>query len=81
MEQLRRPDVVFLAEIFAAREKNTIGISSADLAKEVDGSIFCQTFDVIEDALRAIAHPGDIVLTVGAGDVYKIGERLVEEKK
>lgn len=81
VEQLRRPDVVFLAEIFAAREKNTIGISSADLAKEVDGAIFCQTFDVIEDALRAIAHPGDIVLTVGAGDVYKIGERLVEEKK
>ena len=81
VEQLRRPDVVFLAEIFAAREKNTIGISSADLAREVDGSIFCQTFDVIEDALRAIAHPGDIVLTVGAGDVYKIGERLVEEKK
>lgn len=81
VKQLRRPDVVFLAEIFAAREKNTIGISSADLAKEVDGSIFCQTFDVIEDALRAIAHPGDIVLTVGAGDVYKIGERLVGEKK
>ena len=81
VEQLKRPDVVFLAEIFAAREKNTIGISSADLAKEVDGSIFCATIDVIEDALRAIAHPGDIVLTVGAGDVYKIGERLVEEKK
>ena len=79
--QLRRPDVLFLAEIFAAREQNTIGISSADLAKEVDGSIFCSTFDVIEDALRAIAHPGDIVLTVGAGDVYKIGERLVKEER
>ena len=36
---------------------------------------------MIEDSLRAIAHPGDIVLTVGAGDVYKIGEMLVEEKK
>ena len=79
--QLRRPNVLFLAEIFAAREKNTIGISSADLAKQVDGSIFCPTFDVIEDALRAIAHPGDIVLTVGAGDVYKIGERLIEEER
>ena len=81
VQQLRRPDVLFLAEIFAAREQNTIGISSADLAKEVDGSIFCATFDVIEDALRAIAHPGDIVLTVGAGDVYKIGERLVKEER
>ena len=79
--QLKRPDVLFLAEIYAAREKNIYGISSADLAKEVDGSIFCPTFDVIEDALRAIAHPGDIVLTVGAGDVYKIGERLIEEER
>ena len=81
VQQLKRPDVLFLAEIFAAREQNTIGISSADLAKEVEGSIFCPTFDVIEDALRAIAHPGDIVLTVGAGDVYKIGERLVQEER
>ena len=81
VKQLKRPDVLFLAEIFAAREKNTIGISSADLAKQIDGAIFCQTFDVIEDALRAIAHPGDIVLTVGAGDVYKIGERLIQEER
>ena len=29
------------------------------------------------DALRAMARPGDIILTVGAGDVYKIGENLV----
>ena len=81
VEQLRRPDVLFLAEIYAAREQNTIGISSADLAAQIDGSIFCPTFDVIEDALRAIAHPGDIVLTVGAGDVYKIGERLLGDEK
>ena len=79
--QLRRPDVLFLAEIYAAREQNSVGVSSADLARQIDGAIFCPTFDVIEDALRAIAHPGDIVLTVGAGDVFKIGERLVEEDK
>ena len=79
VQQLRRPDVLFLAEIFAAREKNTIGISSADLAKEIDGAIFCPTFDVVEDALRAIAHPGDIVITVGAGDVYRIGESLLKQ--
>ncbi len=81
VQQLSRPDVVFLAEIYAAREQNTIGISSADLAKKIDGAIFCPTFETIEDALRATAHPGDIVLTVGAGDVFKIGERLVEEAR
>ena len=37
--QLKRPDVLFLAEIYAAREKNTIGISSADLAAKIDGAL------------------------------------------
>ena len=35
----------------------------------------------LEKSLRAAASPGDIILTVGAGDVYKIGERLVAEGK
>ena len=79
VEQLRRPDKLLLAEIFAAREKNTIGISSADLAAQVKGSAFYPSFSELEDALRVLAEPGDIVLTVGAGDVYKIGENLVKE--
>ena len=79
VEQLRRPDKLLLAEIFAAREKNTIGISSADLAAQVKGSAFYPSFSELEDALRVLAEPGDIVLTVGAGDVYKIGEHLVKE--
>ncbi|MEI3085237.1 MAG: cyanophycin synthetase [Oscillospiraceae bacterium] len=58
VKQLRRPDVLLLAEIFAAREKNTIGISSAALADRIDGAVFCPTFDELEDTLRAIAAPG-----------------------
>ena len=77
--QLKRPDVLFLAEIFAAREKNTIGISSAALADRIDNAHFCPSFDELEEALRQTARPGDIILTVGAGDVYKIGESLVKE--
>ena len=75
--QLGRPDVLLLAEIFAAREQNTIGISSASLAERVDGALFCPDFEQLEEALRHIARPGDIVLTVGAGDVYRVGEDLV----
>ena len=78
VEQLRRPDAAILAEIFAAREKNTIGISSKDLADKIDGAKFFATFDELEEHLRRTAQPGDIILTVGAGDVYKIGERLVK---
>lgn len=79
VEQLKRPDVLLLAEIFAAREQNTIGISSGDLAKEIGRASFIPSFESIENALRAIARPGDIILTVGAGDVYRIGENIAEE--
>ncbi len=77
VEQLNRPDLCFLAEIYAAREKNTLGISSEDLAKKIPNSLFFPSFDELERALAWSVAPGDIVLTVGAGDVYKIGEDLV----
>lgn len=78
IEQLKRPDVLLLAEIFAAREKNTIGISSADLSSKIPNSTFYPDFDTLENTLRAIARPGDVIFTVGAGDVFKIGERLLQ---
>lgn len=78
VRQLKRPDIVYLAEIFAAREKNTLGISSADLAEKIDGALFFRTFREIEDSLRDTAEPGDVILTVGAGNVYRIGEHLLE---
>ena len=77
VEQLRRPDLTVLAEIYAARETNTLGISSRSLAQQIPGSMFFPTFGEIESVLRASIQPGDLVLTVGAGDVYKIGEDLV----
>lgn len=79
VRQLRRPDVVYLAEIFAAREKNILGISSADLAAKIDGAKFFKTFEEIENDLRKTAQPGDLILTVGAGNVYKIGEHLLAD--
>ena len=79
VSQLRRPDVLLLAEIFAAREQNTIGISSASLAEHIPNSTFYADFEMLENTLRAIARPGDIILTVWAGDVYKIGEELLTE--
>ncbi|MEG1241716.1 MAG: UDP-N-acetylmuramate--L-alanine ligase [Oscillospiraceae bacterium] len=76
-EQLRRPTLCLLAEIYAAREQNTLGISSSDLAKEIPNSKYFATFTELEASLRETALPGDIILTVGAGDVYKLGEQLV----
>jgi len=78
VEQLRKPDVVVLAEIYAARERNTIGISSKDLVEQVPGSIYCATLPDVTEVLRELAQPGDIILTVGAGDIYRAGEALLK---
>ncbi len=77
VQQLKRPDLTYLAEIYAAREQNTLGISSEDLAKQIPNSLFFPSLEELETALRWAVAPGDVVLTVGAGDVYKIGEDLV----
>ena len=77
VEQLKRPDFCYLAEIYAAREQNVLGISSADLARKIPNGQFFADNAELEKTLRAVAAPGDIILTVGAGDVYRIGEKLV----
>ena len=77
VQVLRTPDVTVLAEIFAAREQNTLGISSHDLAKEIPGAVYCPTLEAVTEQLRALARPGDLILTVGAGDIHLAGEALV----
>lgn len=81
VEELRLPDVTVLGEIYAAREKNDLGISSADLVKEIPGSVYCSTLDKVTEALRRIAQPGDLILTVGAGDIFRAGEKLVQSQE
>ena len=78
---LREPDVTILAEIFAARETNDIGISSRDLAERIPGSRYCADLNEVEEVLRDLARPGDLILTVGAGDIYTVGEALVSEAR
>ena len=77
VEVLKKPDVTLLAEIFAAREDNESGISSRDLAERIPGARYFATLPEVTAALRELARPGDLILTVGAGDVYTVGEALV----
>ena len=77
VQVLQQSDVTLLAEIYAAREQNTIGISSNDLARNIPGSKYFATLDELTAYLQEIAQPGDLILTVGAGDIYTVGENLV----
>ena len=74
---LRRADLVLLAEIYAAREQNTVGIYSKDLAAEIPKAEAFASMEGIADRLYEMASPGDLILTVGAGNIYQAGEMLV----
>ena len=76
VRELRTVDIAVLTDIYAAREQNTIGISSGDLAAEIPGSVYCPSLPEVTEYLASEARPGDILLTVGAGDIYKAGDAL-----
>ena len=79
VEELKLADLAVVAESYAAREQNTLGISSADLCARIPGAIYCPTLEKVSEQLRQIAQPGDLILTVGAGDIYRVGEKLLKE--
>lgn len=78
VRELSKPDLLVLAEIYAARERNDIGISSRDLQAQIPGSVYCETLPEVTEYLRSIAREGDVILTVGAGDIYRAGEALLK---
>jgi len=78
VRELKLADVTILAEIYAAREQNTENLSSASLAEQIPNAIFCPTLDDVTETFKKLARPGDLLLTVGAGDIFKAGEALVK---
>ena len=72
---------VVLADIYAARETDTLGISSYDLQKEIlslgGDCHYFSSFDEIENFLLENCTANDLLITMGAGDVHKIGENLL----
>ena len=81
-DALSHADHVVLADIFAARETDTLGISSKDLADKIKAkgcdSHYFPSFEEIEKFVKANCKAGDLLLTMGAGDVVKIGEDLLK---
>ena len=83
-EAFEKADKLILAEIYAAREKNIYKISSAQLAEKIKEThphkevLFMEDFAAIADYVDDQAQRGDMVITMGAGDIYKVGEMLLE---
>lgn len=70
---------VIITDIFAAREKDDGSISSKNLADAIDKAIYLKTFADVESFLKENAGEKDMIITMGAGNVYKIGENLINE--
>lgn len=69
-------DKVIITDIYAAREENTIGIHSKDLVKLIEEEnvdvVYLETFDEIVDHLNQNVSSGDMILTMGAGNINKV---------
>ncbi|MDE5598386.1 MAG: UDP-N-acetylmuramate--L-alanine ligase, partial [Lachnospiraceae bacterium] len=76
-------DKIILADIYAAREKDTLGISSGTLQEEIRNlgheCYYFPSFDEIENFILENCTSGDLLITMGAGDVVKIGEKLLQK--
>lgn len=74
-------DRIVLTDIYAAREKDTLGISSRDLQKQIQAlgkeCFYFPTFDEVENFLLENCIKDDMLITMGAGDVHKIGESIL----
>ena len=80
-QALSAADEVILADIYAARETDTLGISSRDIAERIEklgvNAHYFPTFDDIETFILENCSTGDLLITMGAGDIVKVGERCV----
>lgn len=78
---LQIPDKCVISAIMGSREVNTIGIKAKDLADKVPNSVQLDTFEEICDYVLANASEGDLVITLGCGDVYKVARMMVNKLK
>ncbi len=83
-EALAIADKVVLAAIMGGREKNTIGIHTQALAEKIEGSIYFEeeehdaNFELVAQYVAENAEEGDLVVTLGCGDVNKVARRILK---
>ena len=75
---LKIADKVVLTEIMGSREVNTWDIHTDQLAEKIEGSVWFNSFDTIAQYLYENLESGDLVITLGCGDVYKIAKKLIK---
>lgn len=77
---LHHADLCILCPIYAAREKNDWNVSAADLQSHIPGALLARDLSDAAQILADVVRPGDLIFTMGAGDVYRVADDLIEEE-
>lgn len=72
---------IVITDIYAAREVDTGLVSAQELAAAIPNAVYKKTFEEAADFVKKNAERGDVVITMGAGDVYKIGDMLLSSEE
>ncbi len=78
-EVLSMADAAVLSEIMGSREVNTFNIHTSQLCDKIPGAVWFKTFEEIADYVTDIARPGDLVITLGCGDIYKAAKLMLKK--
>lgn len=78
-ESLSMADTVWMLEIYAASEQPITGVTSANIVKLMKNATFEPNFMTVTEEVAKVANPGDVIITLGAGDVSSLGTLILEE--
>ena len=68
-----------MTEIMAGREVNTYDIYTSQLAEKIPGSIWFNTFEEVAKYAVDNAKAGDLIITLGCGDIYKAAKIIINK--
>lgn len=78
-EVLKIPQHTVMTEIMGSRERNTYNVYTSQLAEKIPGSVWFNTFEEVADYVVSHAKPGDLVITLGCGDIYKAAKMMIKK--
>lgn len=78
---LKIPDRCIMTEIMGSRERNTFNIYTSQLAEKIPGSVWFNTFEEVAQYAVDHAEKGDLIITLGCGDIYKAAKIMIRKLK
>lgn len=78
-EVLKIPTHTVMTEIMGSRERNTYNVYTSQLAEKIPGSVWFDTFEQVSDYIVEHAKAGDLVITLGCGDIYKAARMMIKK--